>query len=271
MVALHLSSSADPCFPRTSQAKPSSSKQFHFPSLPFWLHSLARRSKSNPILGSSEMLLAIPFAIPSMLFHRRAVLRSPRFAGVPFPRYADQCFSASWWRNSIPTRICAVLFRRFAVRSKLILRKSNLFNAPGVSTRLGTIPVLINADNSGSTLRCYVATLFRSIATHLFAGPILRVSRPFDQSKAVSGRLDSIQFRCWSLTCYSSPVLGCAVTLRLSRLCSGPLPCGASACFSNPVRCTRCLSSAQSMLFRCGYSSTNSTLQFGVTNPPTTL
>ena len=77
--------------------------------------------RRNPALPSNSISRrfrsgSIPFAIPSMLFRRYAVLRSPWFAGIPFPRYADQCFSASWWRNSIPTRICAVLFRRFAVR-----------------------------------------------------------------------------------------------------------------------------------------------------------
>ena len=190
------------------------------PALPSNSISRRFRSDSMPLLvvpsqiqSSAVRRCSLPFPLPSHPCFSIAVpFCVPRGSPV-FPSRAMQTSAFPHHGGAIPFRRESLPPRRFAVRSKLILRKSNLFNATGVSTRLEPIPLLINADNSGSTLRCYVATLFRSIATHLFAGPILRVSSPFDQSKAVSGRLDSIQFRCWSLTCCSSPVLVCAVTM----------------------------------------------------------
>ena len=146
----------------------------------------------------------MPFAIPSMLFRRYAVLRSPWFAGIPFPRYADQCFSASWWRNSIPTRICAVLFRRFAVRSKLILRKSNLFNATGVSTRLEPIPVPRCAATllhfSGALpLTCLLGQSFAFPGPSTRAKPYQAVSIRFNSGAALCSYAAFVSLVFWAV------------------------------------------------------------------------
>ena len=188
----------------------------------------------------------MPFAIPSMLFHRRAVLRSPRFFEIPFPRYADQCFSASWWRNSIPTRICAVLFHRFAVRFRANPAQIKSFQRP---RRLNT-----SRTNSGAVLgSCH----FNSLAV-----------RP-EQSRIRPSRSDSIPVLVSYMLFLSGAGL-CSYAAFVSLVFWAVAMRRVGLHFrSGAVRTM--LIQCQSTLFRCGYSSTNSTLQPGAAKPPTML
>lgn len=81
------------------------------PALPSNSISTRFRSSSMPFPVVPSQIQSSAMQRCSMPFRRCAVRRSPAFLVMPFPRYADQCFSKAWVLKANPTRICAVLFR----------------------------------------------------------------------------------------------------------------------------------------------------------------